>query len=132
MKYVYAIRSGMEAVKFGSSNDPIKRLAGLQVGNEEDLILAALIPAPEIYGHVLEEVLIHAVCREEWKRGEWFHYRGIVRAVIDVMQQDMVDHYQHHLSDFLCAYILSEYHGSAKHILAWAEKYRPQRPLSVV
>ncbi len=42
MKYVYAIRAEMDAIKFGSSHDPIGRMKTLQTGNQAHLILAAM------------------------------------------------------------------------------------------
>lgn len=57
MKYIYAIRSDMESVKFGVSQNPIDRLNSMQTGNESQLVLAALCMVQEVCGTILEEVL---------------------------------------------------------------------------
>ena len=130
MKYIYAIRSAMDTVKFGSSQNPIARLSSLQTGNDEVLILAALCRGHEVEGRVLEEVMIHVVCADEYLRGEWYRYQRSARAMVDVMQRAMIDDYGHYVVDFLYPYIPDEVDSSnPKNVLLWALNSRPQRPL---
>lgn len=78
MRYVYFIKAGTHlkygmAVKIGISNNPHKRLAGLQGANHEPLFLVAAVP-----GSTEDEILLHYHFREQRIRNnnEWFAARG--------------------------------------------------------
>ena len=53
--------------KIGFSNDPLKRLAELQVGNPSSIELVGTIP-----GTFLEERRLHTLFKGKRIRGEWF------------------------------------------------------------
>jgi hypothetical protein len=55
------------AWKFGVSDDPMKRLNGLQVGNPRRLVLYAHAPA-----RLWMEAFVHHVLRRHRLQGEWF------------------------------------------------------------
>src|SRR4249920_2993326 len=70
MGFAYVIGSkGRPVVKIGESNDPVKRLAGLQTGNPDKLTIIRTYLCDD--GPLLERWLKEQF-KEEHHRGEWF------------------------------------------------------------
>lgn len=65
---VYFIQAGAGPIKIGFSNDVIERMALLQTGNAEALILRGVIRSTD---RTLESQM-HRKFQEDWIRGEWF------------------------------------------------------------
>ncbi len=63
-EYIYFI-SDETAIKIGKSNDPLKRLNQLQIGNPRDLKLLGTSP-------LLDEYELHEKFKDKLIRGEWF------------------------------------------------------------
>ena len=122
MKYLYAIRTTVPdelVVKFGLANNPVARLAELQTGNSSPLVIAALLRVRSEF-----EACVHAVCREEHLRGEWFRYQGICLAIVDMMQQSMKDDHCH----YLCEILVANAEGrTGTELTTWAYANRPQK-----
>jgi hypothetical protein len=85
---VYVIRSGNSDLhKIGVSREPLKRLATLQTGNPEKLILMACYPCKNPYS---AERKIHTRLRRENVNGEWFRLPSlrVLDTVADVVLEE--------------------------------------------
>lgn len=100
--YVYAIQA-RGFVKIGKANNPVQRMADLQVGNPVDLVMRMKIPCKsEKSAEHLERVL-HSMFRRFEIRGEWFEYGPICRVLphiqgcrtVDEMCGKIRDHFFH-------------------------------------
>ncbi len=79
--FVYAIRAGSHAVKFGFAGNPEQRLADLQIGNHLQLAIDATLWGPREL-----ESAIHRYLRECRLCGEWFGYSERTKVVINFMK----------------------------------------------
>lgn len=74
---LYAIVAGNCAVKFGLAKNVETRLSELQVGNYQQLRLAASIGCTWDL-----EAMAHKHLAESWIRGEWHHFDDRAKALI--------------------------------------------------
>lgn len=74
--FVYAIQSG-DSVKIGWAKDPARRLSELNVGSPEKHILLGAARGTKSH-----EAEMHALCKDEHLRGEWFRKGRIVSLFI--------------------------------------------------
>lgn len=71
-QYVYFIESiGHDAIKIGTAHDVYRRLAQLQTGNPNELLVRAIV-----LGDVDTEYHYHQRFADVRIRGEWFRYTG--------------------------------------------------------
>lgn len=84
---VYFIRAETTGrVKIGWSNNPEKRLRGLQTGSAERLSLLRLTP-----GGVAEEAAFHKLFDHLWVDGEWFNYCDeMLTAQVEVTTENVI------------------------------------------
>jgi hypothetical protein len=68
-----------ETIKIGRSTDPDKRLRSLQTGNSEPVEIVLLLPHLPPF----EEGQLHWRFRKYRTPGEWFEYRGELRAFVE-------------------------------------------------
>lgn len=85
---VYAIQAGENGpVKLGKADDPVRRMAGLQTGNAQELHLLRVWAGGEA-----EEAALHKRFAGLRLFGEWFGYSP--DFLRDVGLQDITDRYQ--------------------------------------
>lgn len=82
---VYLVADPAGRVKVGISNDPRRRLQGLQTGNHAKLRLVAFIWVYEIMGRQVER-RIHQHFRKHRVAGEWFEVPA--EMVMPVMERE--------------------------------------------
>ena len=75
--FIYFI-SSQNQIKIGYSNNPIKRLKNMQVGNPNELVLLLFYE-----GSIYEEQELHTKFSEYHVRGEWFRYSREIQNYID-------------------------------------------------
>ena len=95
---IYAIRAGHEGpIKFGVSNDVEGRMATLQTGNSEQLLLIAYCAV-----HKQNEATIHHFLREDRLEGEWFKPTPKVLGMVKAMhRQACAGPYEHSIIDHI-------------------------------
>lgn len=84
--YFLADRRRPRFVKIGVAIDPVKRLAGLQTGNPDELEIKACMSG----GYRLERAL-HRAFADEFHKGEWYVLTHRLAAFINDLQQIPVD-----------------------------------------
>jgi hypothetical protein len=70
-------------IKVGVSRDPVERLAELQCGNPEPLILLASRPGSELHERMLHATLPYRL------EGEWFEWSDIAEAHVRGMRGEI-------------------------------------------
>lgn len=84
---VYVIQSELGgAVKIGRADDLAKRLAGLQTGRPDRLVVLAAVQ-----GTREDERLCHDLLEHSQERGEWFRFTPAIRALIAGMKTHDTD-----------------------------------------
>ena len=75
---IYFITQGNEFVKIGHTDNPLARVATLQVGNPNELRLWVSFP-----GGKEEEEIFHKFFKDFHVRGEWFRLNLVVRHFVE-------------------------------------------------
>lgn len=122
----------MDSVKFGATrNNPFARLSELQTGNDRDLVLAAYCQFGEGFLSDKDyEGFIHAICREDHMRGEWFHYNLSTIAVVEAMQFEMKnDHFS--FLNWILEFVSPDLYRDKEKLLGWIYNNNPTRMRSI-